>query len=138
MWQAIKKYIPNLKPEAFLADMELAAIKTFLDVFGKDIPVVACFFHWRKALREQLSKKNALEDVNECSAMNKMYRLCVSLAFVPLNWVVEVGEKVIFNFVRVHKAQLSDDTIAWIDYFVDTYLGQVYNQKICHCSGRKT
>ena len=83
--------------------METAAIKSFLETFGMEIPVGVCFFPWRKALREQLGKKNGLEDVSECSEMNKLYRLCVSLAFVPLDWVVEVAEKVIFDNVRVHK-----------------------------------
>ena len=52
--------IPDIKPETIIFDMEKAAATTFTKVFG-DVNVHFCYFHWRQALRKNLSNKGCLK-----------------------------------------------------------------------------
>ena len=77
----------------------------------------------RKALREQLSKKNCLADVNKDPNFNQIYRLTTALAFVPPNHVVDVFTDVLEPLVDSKEEELSDESLDWFDYFSKMYIG---------------
>ena len=49
--------MPDASPTTLIQDMEVAAANSFLTVFGEHIRIHYCFFHWRKALHDNLSAK---------------------------------------------------------------------------------
>ena len=84
MWGVIKDFLGNYTPTSLLCDMELAAIKAFLKVYP-GVRIITCFFHWRKALRDNLAKKRVQEEANRNHAFQQtlsphcLPRLCSSL-----------------------------------------------------------
>ena len=77
----------------------------------------------RKSLREQLSKKNCLADVNKDPNFNQIYRLTTALAFVPPNHVVDVFTDVLEPLVDSKEEELSAESLDWFDYFSKMYIG---------------
>ena len=48
MWSVIQKEVgPNIKPEQLVMDMEAAAASAFIAIFGEDVFIQYCFFHYR-------------------------------------------------------------------------------------------
>ena len=81
--------------------MELAAIKAFLEVHP-GVKIVLCFFHFRKTLRDNLSKKKITVEANKNRRFNKLYRMVCSLAFVPPSHTINVADTVIVLYLNKH------------------------------------
>ena len=111
--------------------MERAASEAFLQVFGPT-EIIWCYFHWRKvifshiyihlymyvyiciciyiyhilhlqAIRQQLQKKGCLQDYFKSEPMQKVYRMCCSLAFVPPAEIVQWWDEVIGGYISKMK-----------------------------------
>ena len=61
MWTVIQSKVDNHIPNTLVLDIEPASSNAFVDVFGVAIYIVYCFFHFRKALRENLGDKHCLQ-----------------------------------------------------------------------------
>ena len=125
MWRMVKEFLGLHTPTTLLCDMELAAVKAFLVVYPR-VKIVFCFFHWRKALRDNLAKKKVEVEVNQSHTFNKLYRLVCALAFVPSSAAANVADAVIIPYINEHQdVDLSEEAVNWGDYFLDTYIGTV-------------
>ena len=126
LWRLIKELLGgDFSPDSMLCDMELAAVKSFLTVYP-GVKIVLCYFHWRKALRDNLSKKKVTVEANRNPVFNKFYRLICALAFVPPSYTAQVADAVVIPYLNQHQDDdLSDEAVEWGDYFIDTYVGMV-------------
>ena len=124
MWRCLKEILGDYSPNSMLCDMELAAIKAFLEVHP-GVKIILCFFHFRKALRDNLSKKKVTVEANKNARFNKLYRMICSLAFVPPSHTAQVVDTVLVPYLNRHQDEMSEEAVAWADYFMDTYVGQV-------------
>ena len=126
LWRSIKEFLgPEYSPNSMLCDMETAAIKAFIEVYP-GVQIILCYFHWRKALRDNLAKKKAAVEVNKNRVLNKLYRMICALAFVPPSHTALVADAVIIPYLNRHQDEdLSEEAVAWADYFLDTYVGMV-------------
>ena len=127
LWSQVKAAVNDKKPKNLVMDMEAASANAFRMVYGGEgeIKITYCYFHWRKALREQLGKKHCLKDVGTDEKFNKIYRFICALAFVPPEDVVAVVETVIEPLLDDHEDQMSVEASDWCDYFLQTYVGVV-------------
>ena len=125
MWSVIFQHVTEYIPETLLLDMEAAAANSFVEIFGDTVDIVYCYFHWRKALIENLRKKGAWVEVTKSKPFNKLYRLIKSLAFVPPEDMHDVITEVISPYVDKVEGELTDDSLNWCEYFVNTYVGGV-------------
>ena len=91
-----------------------------------DLPTIhpqvqSCFFHWRKALRDNLKKRGAEKVLSTNKSFNVIYRMCVGLAFVPADRTIEVFHVTIGRYIET--TELPAECHQWIQYFVKTYIG---------------
>ena len=126
LWRSIKEILGgDFSPDSMLCDMELAAVKAFLTVYP-DVKIVLCYFHWRKALRDNLAKKKVAVEANTNPVFNRFYRMVCALAFVPPSHTAQVADAVIIPYLNLHQEDdMSDEAVAWGDYVLDTYIGMV-------------
>ena len=82
-----------------------------------------CFFHLRKALRDQLRRKGADKAVSTDNGFNLVYRLIVALPFVPLEKTSEVFDDIIMPFIEKNSEHMSKEARQWIEYYQATYMG---------------
>ena len=101
--------------------MELAAIKAFLEVHP-GVKIVLCFFHFRKTLRDNLSKKKITVEANTIRRFNKLYRMVCSLAFVPPSHTINVADTVIVLYLNKHWGEMSLRKLSpgWITSLIPT------------------
>ena len=88
----------------------------------------SCFFHWRKALRDNLRKKQAEKDVSSNTAFNLVYRLTVALAFVAPNMVEEVWTLAIVPVIQLN--DLPENAKKWAAYFEATYVPRQHQPQV--------
>ena len=124
MWTKIYQAVNGYHPNTLILDMEPAAAKTFIVVFGV-VEIVYCYFHLPKALREQLGKKHCIKDICGCTIFNKIYQLVASLPFVPAHDIVNVVTSVLEPIIDNAEEELSENALDWCDYVVNTYIGCV-------------
>ena len=127
MWRSLKELMGDYSPNTMLCDMETVAIKAFLKVHP-GVKIILCYFHFCKALRDNLSKKKVTVEANKNKRFNKFYRMVCSLAFVPPSHVADVADTVLVPYLNRHQEEMSEEAVAWGDYFLDTYVGTV---RIC-------
>jgi hypothetical protein len=128
MWTVIKESLDGYIPTTLIIDMEIAAGSAFIAIFGETIILIYCYFHWRKALRENIQKKGCLVEVSTNPDFNKLYRMICSLAFVPAEDIAEVIDQIVTPFVDELEENISPAALDWCDYFVTTYVGS-FNER---------
>ena len=128
MWTVILLKVGEVaRPTHLIIDMELACLNAFTAVFGADVNVRFCFFHLRKARREQAGQRHILAEFMESEPLQEMYKLILALAFVPIQDVETVFENFIGPVYNRHldNEAFSEDAIDYLSYLETTYLGQV-------------
>ena len=124
MWTKIHQAVESYSPSTLVLDMEPASADTFLNIFGQ-VKIIYCYFHWRKALRDQLGRKHCLTDVQQDPVFNNIYRLTTALAFVPPEKITEVFIGVLEPMVEENEENLSEEALDWFEYFTKTYIGAI-------------
>ena len=127
MWTEINQAVDSYTPSTLVLDMEPASADTFLNTFGQ-VKIIYCYFHWRKALRDQLGRKHCLTDVQQDPVFNNIYRLTTALAFVPPEKILEVFIEVLEPMVDENEENLSEEALDWFEYFTKTYVGAINNR----------
>ena len=115
-------------PRALVIDMELACMNAFQQVFGTITWIIFCYFHWRKALRDQLQKKKVLSELFNSEPMQEVYKLITALPFVPTADVIKVFETVIDPLIEkyINEGAISEKGEEYFYYFESTYIGKVH------------
>jgi MULE transposase domain len=52
----IRSLLPDFKPVCVMADFEEASAAAFIDVFGKNITISGCWFHYAQAVSKRVQK----------------------------------------------------------------------------------
>ena len=90
-----------------------------------EVIVEACLFHWKQALRRQLSEKSCLTIYNKSIKMQEAVALFKSLAFVPEDEVIEVFEECVEP--AMSKMTSDPDCLPeverYFDYLEKSYIG---------------
>ena len=127
MWAQIHEELTShgqisLELESIGMDFEVAPKVEFDKVF-EDVHMSGCFFHWRQALNRQLGKKGCQVFYNANVQFQDIVAKAVSLAYVPLEDVVEYAELIEQEWDECEE-EMSDEAYAWLSYFLDTYVGR--------------
>ena len=123
MWSELHHHVDGAIPEDLMMDMEPAVASAFLEVFGPAIRIIYCYFHVRKALRENLQKKGCKEEASTNPNFNKIYRITAAVASVPAADLGNVVTDVLGPFMALVDGELSENAVEWCDYFVATFIG---------------
>ncbi|CAF0921692.1 unnamed protein product [Brachionus calyciflorus] len=106
----LKQHLINF-PKSINCDFELDAINAAISVFGNELNVYGCYFHYSQSLIRRF-QKNCFQEL-----FNKEFKYCLkllqALAFVPVYDIVRG-----FNLIK-NKSPLSFKPI--LDYFEKTY-----------------
>ena len=97
-------------PKYLMTDMEPAVAASLLKITPQVI-ILYCFFHWRKALRDQLSKKRALVFFNQSDKFQRFYRLITTLAFIPPEDVIDTWENTLDGVHKDLEEELTDEAV---------------------------
>ena len=111
--------------QSFHIDLEIAIYNAFREVFGDLIQISACYFHFRKCIREQLQKKGCIVEHNESESFQQLVAYMLTVVFVPVEDITKIWTEVIEpKFVEVED-ELSEEAGEFYSYFENTYVGRV-------------
>jgi hypothetical protein len=109
-------------------DLEIAPANAFRE-FAPNSKVVGCFFHWRKALNDQISKKGCKRFYNQSLLFQDLVTKCVAMALVPISKIHEYFSIVEEEFDDLED-ELEDEAVDWFTYFSRTFIGR--RQRVEH------
>lgn len=116
------------RPATIGMDFELAPTIA-LKEFSPTTKVVGCYFHWRKALNDQIAKKGCKRFFNQSLEFQELVSHCVAMAFVPIPKVNQYFALVEEEFDKLED-DLEDEAIDWFTYFSRTFVGR--RQRVEH------
>ena len=127
MFKHVAKLVPD-GPEHVVVDLELAPISLYSQ-FWPETVVEGCMFHFKKALRTQLSNKGCLTFYNRSTALQSSVERFKSLAFVPAAEVQEVYEEVVEPMFSKFTSddECPEEIKSYLLYLEKTYVG-LYGQ----------
>ena len=120
-----------LGPDTLSCDFEMAPSNEFLEIWP-EAKLVGCFFHWRKALLENLGKKGCKRFYNKNPFFQDLVACCIAMALVPEEDIIEYWTLVEDRYEMIEE-DLSDEAINYFTYFTRTYIGK----KITRSGGRR-
>ena len=125
MWHIIHSSLPSIDHiQSFHIDLEIAIYNAFREVFGDLIQMNACYFHFRKCIREQLQKKGCIVEHNESESFQQLVSYMLTVVFVPVEDITKIWTEVIEpKFVEVED-ELSEEAGEFYSYFENTYVGR--------------
>ncbi|CAB4045553.1 Hypothetical predicted protein, partial [Paramuricea clavata] len=124
MWMIIRDNCEIRTEVNLMVDMELAVINAFESVFTC-ARVTTCFFHFRKALKDQVAKKGCIVEFNNSAILQTFIKMMAALAFVPIDQVVDTWENVIQKYYETEIPEPSDEVEDFFSYFEATFIGRV-------------
>ena len=132
MWGAIFGELDaqdaSYRPASIGMDLEMAPANTFKD-FSPNSKIIGCFFHWRKCLNDQISKKGCKKFYNQSLPFQDLVTKCVAMALVPISKI-----HAYFSLVEEEldelEDELQDEAIDWFTYFSRTFIGR--RQRVEH------
>ena len=113
---AVKTLRPRMNPQSFLCDYEQAFHIAVRDVFGNDVTLVGCLFHFGQCIWRKVQAHGLTESYASNEAVRMACKQLMALAFVPVESVVTAFETVQEN--------APDDVIPVFNYFEDTWIGR--------------
>jgi hypothetical protein len=94
--------------------------------------VCGCLFHFKQAVRRNLSQKGLITLYNSCHKFQYLVHMLYSLVFVPVPRVVDIYDTVIRGFLdeNTNEEGIVDNLDAvedFLTYFENTWLGRQVN-----------
>ena len=108
-WRLVKNFVGDYKPVSLLTDLEVAATRSFIEVFG-DVKVTIC-----------LADKSGIEE----SVLSNLCHMISAMPFVPSQQTAHVFETVF----RSCTDQQSKETLRFLDYIQDNFIGRTGGYK---------
>ena len=124
-------------PETIGMDFEFGPAKEIKEFFPS-IKISGCFFHFRKALNDQIKSKGAQKFYNQSLDFQDVVAKCIAMALVPPAKINEY-----FCLVEAEVDEKEDDlegsAVDWFEYFTKTYIGKKMRveHKVLKGSNRK-
>lgn len=119
-----------------MVDFELGLINATAEVFGRDLQIIACFFHLcQSAFRhvQSVGLQREYNDANDATIRDAVRQMC-ALAFVPIHDVIRVFElfkqsaprgrfsQIVEYFEVSLKKKKFERFIIFVSYFKETYV----------------
>ena len=143
MWGAVHQEVTSMNlndysPATILMDFEIAPATEF-KTFFPEAEVSGCFFHWRKALLDQIGKKGCKAFFNQNMVFQDLVTKCVAIALVPVDKVPDYFSLVEDEFDNIED-DLEEEACTWFEYFSKTFVGkkQRMPHKIIKSGSRKS
>ena len=122
----IKEKVGDYEPDRAYLDLELAAINAFKALFPSTM-IELCYFHIRKALREQMRERKILDEFNESEEFQGAFYSMLAIIFVPVEDIIAVWTDVIVPIFQDLLSHVSEEADQFFAYFERTYIGAPAN-----------
>ncbi len=137
MWGALHQELSSAGaiqfegPGSIGMDFEVAPA-TEMKNFFPATKISGCFFHWRKALIDQIGKKGCKTFYNTSIDFQDLVGKCVAMALVPVDKIETYFQLVETLFSELEDG-LQEGAVDWFNYFARTFVGR----KLNHLGARK-
>lgn len=111
-------------PEVIMMDFELAEMNACAEIYPQ-ANIIGCNFHFMQNIQRNVAQKGAKKQFNESPMFQKLVDYMCALVYVPSDKVLEAWEAVIEPYLSRNQEYITEEMDAFIDYFVETYLGKV-------------
>lgn len=133
MWGAVYEELAgadqsSCSPASISMDFEIAPANEFKTYFP-EAEISGCFFHWRKALLDQIGKKGCKSFFNRNVEFQALVTKCVAVSLVPVAKVPEYFSLVEEDFDNIED-DLEEGACDWFNYFSRTFVGR--KQRVTH------
>jgi hypothetical protein len=137
MWGALHQELTSAGAIQFTGPISIgmdfeAAPAIEVKSFFPDTNISGCFFHWRKALLDQIGKKGCKTFFNESLDFQDLVGKCIAMALVPVDKVNDYLTYMESQFSE-QEDYLEETDVDWFIYFTRTFVGK----KLAHSAGRK-
>ncbi|CAB0038986.1 unnamed protein product [Trichogramma brassicae] len=89
MSQLIREALANFQIRAIVTDFELALRNALREVYGNNVHLVGCYFHFIRCLMGKLHSLNLTELVRDNEQVNEFIRKCAALPFLPHETMID-------------------------------------------------
>ena len=85
VFRVVKQQVPVFQPLQVIADFEEAPATAVRAVFGNDVIVSGCWFHYAQALVKRMRKLGLVNPLRDDSRLQTLFRCLLSLPLLPVD-----------------------------------------------------